>query len=90
MESKLKDMNEAKDHKELYELSIGKTLINTKDTIFGILDDLLRFKFETETFTKNNRLYYLGIIIIMIVCLTFLYELFSKEQNQNNHDQMSE
>jgi len=57
---------------KLHELSIARILINFKDSLFETLDDLLAFKFELETFTKNNRLFYLGLLIVLFVTFTYV------------------
>lgn len=59
--------------------TIGEILINTKDTIFDIFGDLLRPRqLSSNTLTKNNRLYYLGILCLLISLFILIYSSFTK------------
>lgn len=58
-------------------------LINIKNTWFGLLDDLLQQKFYIETFTKNNRLLYLGLTIIIIALIVFLLNAMNENFDNN-------
>lgn len=66
----------------LLQLTIGQHLINTKDTIFGIFTDLMKQSPveavresnifgdpNKNIFIKNNRLFYLGLFLIIIFVL---------------------
>jgi hypothetical protein len=70
---KLAALNKPKPEIPIYQQSIGTILINAKDGSLDTLDDLLQSKFELNTFTKNNRLFYIGIIMIFIAIFIFLY-----------------
>ena len=55
--------------KTLDQLTLADFLIGFATTIFGIMNDLLSFKFDSITgfitiFTKNNRLFFIGIIML--------------------------
>ncbi len=52
-------------------------LINFKDTLFNIMDDLLQHKFTIDTFIKNNRLLYLGILLIIISFIIFIFYILT-------------
>lgn len=66
---------------------VGDILISTKDAMFSILEDLLQSKFNKETFTKENRLFYLGIFIMMLTVLMILYSLlFPSESSSSKKD----
>ena len=79
MQDKLNILNKANDKIPLHQLSIGVILINTKDSLFELLDDLLQFKYNREVFTKNDKLFYIGIFLIIIVIFIFLYNAFFDE-----------
>lgn len=83
MQNKLNELNNANDKIPLHKLPIGDILINTKDSLFELLDDLLQFKCDQETFTKDNRLFYIGIFLIMNVIFIFLYNAFFEEDISN-------
>src|SRR6186713_2624865 len=64
-----------------YQQSFSKILIGIKDTWFGLMDDLIQRKFYIETFTKNNRLFYIGLTIVIIIIVIFLFNIIF-----NNYD----
>ena len=59
--------------KEIHQYTVGELLFGLKDAILGILGDLLRFRFRLDTFTKQNRLFYLGLFIMIIVLTIYLF-----------------
>lgn len=83
LDKKLEILNKEDNFDTIYNVTVGEILISTKDAIFGMLDDLLLFKFDYETFTKNNRLFYIGIVMIFIVFLIYLYILFFNDKPKN-------
>ena len=56
-------------------MRIGEIFSKMKDEVFKFIDELLggRYKSIKDLFTKNNRLFYLGLFLL-IICL-FLYLL---------------
>lgn len=74
--------------KSIYELSVTEILINLKDTWFELIDDLLQGKFNINTFTKNSRLFYIGITLIVIVMLLYLYSLFTHDAQNTENDKI--
>lgn len=73
MKEKLDDLNKPVEKVPVYNLPLGQILINTKDALFEILDDLLQFHFEKETILKDDRLFYIGLILIIISLITYMY-----------------
>lgn len=58
--------------KNLYELSIGEIVIGFKDAMFGIIYDLMCLNINTTTFTKEHRLFYLGILFLVISLMVYI------------------
>ena len=61
---------------QLHDMSLGKIFVNMKEEIFGILYDVITINFNSfdtflEIFTKKNRLFHMGLFLI-IICI-FLY-----------------
>jgi hypothetical protein len=86
MADKLKKINKPKNIIPIYDKSIGQIIIDTKDSIFEIIDDLLLLKVNLNTFTRNNRLFYIGIIFIFISFLIFIYNSIISEEYDNNNN----
>jgi len=73
MTLRLNELNEPKEEIPAYSKPIGQVLIDTKDALFEILDDLLQRRIEINTFKKNHRMFYIGLTMIFIA--VFLYML---------------
>jgi hypothetical protein len=73
---RLARLNREVPRKPLNELSTGEILIGVKDAWFGIIDDLLQAKFTMSTLTKENRIFFIGLTLIIIVIIMYLYNLF--------------
>ncbi len=82
MRRRLEELNTPEPEPPIYQQPIGKILIDTKDEIFNIIDDLLQFKISISTFTKANRLFYIGLIIIIIAVILYIYDLFINSAKQ--------
>jgi len=82
---RLQDLNTEELRKSIVELSTIEILIGIKDTWFELIDDLLQGKFNMETFTKDNRLFYIGVTIILIVILYFLFSIFNDDQENDKN-----
>jgi hypothetical protein len=81
---KLDTLNKPKPVELIYDLGIGQIAINTKDAIFDMLDDTINLRFTNDMLTKNNRLFYLGIVLIIIACLSFFYLMFGLDNNDKH------
>lgn len=60
--------------KSITDLTVAEILIGIKDTWFGMTDDLIHLRISRETATKNNRLFFIGLTLVIIILLLFLYE----------------
>jgi hypothetical protein len=58
-----------------YKLPIGVIAINTKNAIIGLFNDFSNSNFGSNVFTKNYRLFYLGLALIIFGVLFFLLTL---------------
>ena len=54
-------------------LSIYDILINIKDTWFDIINDLTNHKYDRTVILKDDRLFYVGLTLILYVVLTYLF-----------------
>jgi len=80
-ESKIKHKNKI----PLTKLSVAQIFKNIQKTLSGILNDLVNMRFKgvngfIDIFKKNDRLYYLGILLIIISFLFFLFTLITSEK----------
>ena len=66
--------------KPLYQKSIMELFIGLKNTWFDILDDVLAGDFSTNMITKNNRLFYIGLTVIIVALLLYIYNYFTEEE----------
>lgn len=70
----------------IYELPISDILVNIKNTWFELLDDLLNQRFQLDTLTKNNRMFYIGITIFVTVALLYLFVMINEPTGQSNQN----
>jgi hypothetical protein len=75
LQNKIDKLNKPVDEKMIHNYSIGEIFIGIKDTWFELLDDILQYGLSMDIFTKKNRLYFIGITIILIVSILFVYNL---------------
>jgi hypothetical protein len=67
---RMQDLNDSiQTTPSLTSLTLGQHLTNLKNTFFGIGHDLTKEGFKTNVFTKDNRLFYLGIFLLLIYLL---------------------
>jgi hypothetical protein len=68
----------------LYDLSLFQIIINTKNAWFNLLDDLLDQNFVLDTFTKENRLFYIGLTIVFFTAILYLYATIMSDNSDDN------
>jgi len=73
----LEELNKPQEKTPIYLKSIPAILVDTKDTMFDMFDDVLVLKLDKETFTKNNRLFYIGVVFLIVVTILYLYYVLS-------------
>ena len=60
---------------QLHNMTFGNIFINMKEEVFGTIYDLLSFNYDSsilEIFSKNNRLFYLGIFLILLCFVLYI------------------
>jgi len=82
--TKLAELNRPKPKLPIYKDSLGKIFIDTKDALFNMLDDLLQRNFSLNVFTKDNRLFYVGLTMIFIAVFMYLYTIVIGESHSEN------
>ena len=58
-------------------------MINVKNTWFDILDDILAGNISMSMFSKKNRLFYIGLTIIIIAMVLYIYNYFSDDEDSD-------
>jgi hypothetical protein len=86
---KLEKLKEEKSDKKISELTISEILIGTKNTWFHLLDDLLDQNFGKDTFTKDNRLFYVGLTFFILAVILYLYLMMSNKENKSHNENKS-
>ena len=71
-EERIKALNQEEKITPILQRSVGEILIGIKDAWFDIIDDLIKLNITTETFVKNDRLFYIGLTIILYVLLDYI------------------
>jgi len=81
---KLAKMSKEETTKSITNMTIAELLINIKDAWFDMIDDLLQNQFNLEIFTKNNRLFYIGLTLVVIIILIYIYDTITDDQDVEN------
>lgn len=84
LDDKLAELNKPNPPTPIYEKSVGEIVISTKDTVFNMLDDTIRFNYD-NFFTKDDRLFYIGLIIIMISFIMLFIIFFNQQEQQEEN-----
>ena len=87
---RLNDLNYQDKVIKIKDLSMTNIFIGIKDSWFELLDELLDHNFSITTFTKNNRLFYLGITIFIIASLLYLYIMIMPTNSINSPSNFSQ
>lgn len=82
LQKNLAELNKEPETTPLYQLSIGEIIVNTVDTLFGIINDFLKGNITLDILTKENRLFYLGVVFVIIACVLYFYNFFIISGNQ--------
>jgi hypothetical protein len=73
----------ANQNNEYSNTPIINLFIQIKNSWFYLTDDLLQQKFQIETFTKENRLFFIGLTLIFFATILLFFNEFI---NNNNKD----
>ena len=69
--------------KLLHELTFYEILGNTKDTVFNVMDDLTTMNINRDTLTQENRLFYIGLLLIVFsIFLLGIYIIIPKREKK--------
>ena len=63
----------------LHEESVGEHVLKIKDSVFGLINDSITEPISSEIFIKNNRLFYLAILFIMIFVIYLMISFLTRE-----------
>lgn len=72
----------------IYTQNLWSILVNLKNAWFDILDDLLNRKFSWEIFTKDSRLFYVGLTFCIIAIILFLLEYITNDEDEKKSNVM--
>lgn len=75
-----------KEHKPFYKLNLLEIVLGIKNTVFDIINELINSNYSTDVFIKGNRLFFIGIIILLFIILLYVYDyFFSSNKSQISH-----
>jgi hypothetical protein len=75
---RLNSLNQEVDTRTIWDLKFNEMLIGVKDTWFEILDDILIGNISSNIFIKKNRLFFIGLTIIVIVIILYIYDVLTR------------
>jgi hypothetical protein len=75
--AKLKQLNTEVYKKKISDMSFNEVLVEWRETLTGIMDDVINMHLQPSVLLRDNRLFFTGITLIIIVVLFyFFYWLF--------------
>jgi hypothetical protein len=74
-QQELQKLNE-NNNNDVHNNSIYDMLIGINDTFFGMLNDIITLNIGSDFFIKNNRMFYVGILLIIIAVFMLVYNHF--------------
>lgn len=83
--TKLALLNKTVHEKPLYENNMYDIAVGIKNSWFGLTTDIMSNQYDTPIFTKQNRMFYIGITFILISIILFLYMYFSEDDLTPDH-----
>jgi Ethanolamine utilization protein EutJ (predicted chaperonin) len=83
-QEKLDKLNNIVSVKPLYDFTIMDILVGIKDSWFEFFDDIFNQQFVLETFTKNYRLFFMGLTLCIICIILYLYNFLVESEEYNN------
>ena len=72
-----------KREKLLHELSFYELVVNMKNTVFDIIDEIVNNKVTKDTFKKNNRLFYIGLLLILFSMILIALNIVMPREKTN-------
>lgn len=81
-------LNKTITYTPIYSQNLWSMLVNLKNVWFDILDDLLNGKFSWDIFTKDSRLFYVGLTFCIIAIILFLLEYITNDEKENKGNVM--
>lgn len=83
-DEKLKSLNTDIYEKKISEMTFNEILIDWKMSMLGVLNDLINFRWK-GIIAKDNRLFHIGITLIICVILFYIFStFFEKEVKSKN------
>lgn len=81
---KLKEMNKEIYKKKISEMTTGEIIGEWQSSLTGMINDMIHLKFQPEILFSENRLFFIGITLLIIVILFyFLFWLFNPKDIVN-------
>jgi hypothetical protein len=84
--SKLNKLNSEIRKKRISEMSINEFMIEWKISVIGFINDVINLRFNTSILFADNRLFFLGITIVLTVMTIYICHLLSTRDNPAQSD----
>lgn len=78
------NINIKPEYKPFYQLNLLEIALELKNTMFSILDDILAGNMTLDIILKDNRLFYVGLTILIIAIILYIYDYAIDPTNATN------
>jgi hypothetical protein len=76
---RINELNRNNNTLSLHTQNIKDIMINTKNSWFNIMDDILTYNIDKDTIIKDNRLFYIGLTVLIIGIILYVFHIDSDE-----------
>lgn len=81
---KLQELNKVIYKQKISEMTFIEFIHNWKESLLGMLNDLLHLRLQSEILFQENRLFFLGITVIFAIIFFYLFFMLINENTNNN------
>jgi hypothetical protein len=85
-EERLKTLNQEIYNKRFTEMSMQELMSEWKDSIIGLMNDLLHGRFDVSILFSENRLFFIGCTIVISVIIFYLLSLLFTTNKSTSND----
>jgi hypothetical protein len=89
-EALLNKLNNTKYEKSILQNNMNDMLLGIKDSWINLLDDFYGLRFSISMFTKENRLFYIGLTVFVFTLILYLVEYFFEDEDKNQTNKIIE
>lgn len=73
------------DGKQIQDMTFWELFFNMKSSINDTLNDIFQLRLNKTTFTKENRSFYIGLLLLFIVLIFYILDILFSPSNKDSN-----